>query len=66
VLLCTDGLTAQAVQPAPDALRQARWHRQLADAYEGLGKLSKSRQHAERAVAFARLAGTGDPATVAE
>jgi class 3 adenylate cyclase/tetratricopeptide (TPR) repeat protein len=39
-----------AVQPAPEALRQARWHRQLGDAYEGLGRLPESRQHAEQAV----------------
>jgi predicted ATPase/class 3 adenylate cyclase len=49
-----------AVQPAPDALRQARWHRQLGDAYEGLGRLPESRQHAERAVA---LLGRPVPAT---
>ena len=49
-----------AVQPAPDALRQARWHRQLGDAYEGLGRLPESRQHAERAVA---LLGWPVPAT---
>jgi class 3 adenylate cyclase/tetratricopeptide (TPR) repeat protein len=49
-----------AVQPAPEALRQARWHRQLGDAYEGLGRLPESRQHAERAVA---LLGWPVPAT---
>jgi hypothetical protein len=39
--LLTDALSRSgAVQPAPDALRQARWHRQLAVAYEGLGRLS--------------------------
>jgi tetratricopeptide (TPR) repeat protein len=43
---------AAAVQPAPEALRQARWHRQLGDAYEGLGRLRECRQHAERAVAL--------------
>jgi class 3 adenylate cyclase/tetratricopeptide (TPR) repeat protein len=59
--LLTDALSRSgAVQPAPDALRQARWHRQLADAYEGLGRLSESRQHAERAVA---LLGWPVPAT---
>jgi tetratricopeptide (TPR) repeat protein len=51
---------SRAVQPAPDVLRQARWHRQLADAYEGLGRLPESRQHAERAVA---LLGRPVPAT---
>jgi predicted ATPase len=51
--LLTDALSRSgAVQPAPDALRQARLHRQLGDAYEGLGRLSESRQHAERAVAL--------------
>jgi predicted ATPase/class 3 adenylate cyclase len=59
--LLTDALARSgAVQPAPDALRQARWHRQLGDAYEGLGRLSESRQHAERAVA---LLGWPVPAT---
>ncbi len=51
---------SKAVQPAPDVLRQARWHRQLADACEGLGRLPESRQHAERAVA---LLGRPVPAT---
>jgi class 3 adenylate cyclase/tetratricopeptide (TPR) repeat protein len=51
---------SKAVQPAPDVRRQARWHRQLADAYEGLGKLAESRLHAERAVA---LLGWPVPAT---
>jgi class 3 adenylate cyclase/tetratricopeptide (TPR) repeat protein len=61
VELLTDAVSRSgAVQPAPDALRQARWHRQLADAYEGLGKLSESRQHAERAAA---LLGWPVPAT---
>jgi tetratricopeptide (TPR) repeat protein len=41
-------------------VRQARWHRQLGDAYEGLGRLPESRQHAERAVA---LLGWPVPAT---
>jgi class 3 adenylate cyclase/tetratricopeptide (TPR) repeat protein len=59
--LLTDALSRSgAVQPAPDALRQARWHRQLGDAYEGLGRLPESRQHAERAVA---LLGWPVPAT---
>ncbi|MGN6677434.1 MAG: AAA family ATPase, partial [Streptosporangiaceae bacterium] len=51
---------SRAVQPAPDVLRQARWHRQLSDAYEGLGRLPQSRQHAERTVA---LLGRPVPAT---
>ena len=51
---------SRAVQPAPDVVRQARWHRQLADAYEGLGRLPESRQHAEHAVA---LLGRPVPAT---
>lgn len=51
---------SRAVQPAPDVVRQARWHRQLADACEGLGRLPESRQHAERAVA---LLGRPVPAT---
>jgi tetratricopeptide (TPR) repeat protein len=51
--LLTEALSRSgAVQPAPEALRQARWHRQLGDAYEGLGRLPESRQHAERAVAL--------------
>ena len=53
VELLTDALSRSgAVQPAPDAVRQARWHRQLGDAYEGLGRLPESRQHAEQAVAL--------------
>jgi tetratricopeptide (TPR) repeat protein len=53
VELLTEALSRSgAVQPAPEALRQARWHRQLGDAYEGLGRLPESRQHAERAVAL--------------
>jgi class 3 adenylate cyclase/tetratricopeptide (TPR) repeat protein len=43
---------AGTVRPAPAALRQARWHRQLADAYMGLGRLQESRQHADQAVAL--------------
>jgi class 3 adenylate cyclase/tetratricopeptide (TPR) repeat protein len=59
--LLTDALSwSGAVQPVPESLRQARWHRQLADAYEGLGRLPESRQHAERAVA---LLGWPVPAT---
>jgi hypothetical protein len=51
--LLTQALSgAGAVQPPPDAVRQARWHRQLGDAYEGLGCLPESRQHAEQAVAL--------------
>ena len=61
VELLTDALSRSgAIQPVPDALRQARWHRQLGDAYEGLGRLPESRQHAERAVA---LLGWPVPAT---
>jgi tetratricopeptide (TPR) repeat protein len=41
---------AAAVQPTPEALRQARWHRQLGDAYMGLGRLRESRQHVERTI----------------
>jgi tetratricopeptide (TPR) repeat protein len=43
---------AGTTQPAPAALRQARWHRQLGDAYMGLGRLPESRQHADQAVAL--------------
>jgi len=43
---------AGTIQPAPGALRQARWHRQLGDAYMGLGRLQESRQHADQAVAL--------------
>ena len=43
---------AERIQPAPAALRQARWHRQLGDAYMGLGRLPESRQHADQAVAL--------------
>jgi len=51
--LLTEALSvAEGSQPAPEVLRQARWHRQLADAYEGLGRLPESRQHAERAAAL--------------
>jgi class 3 adenylate cyclase len=51
--LLTDALSrSQSIQPAPDIVRQARWHRQLGDAYEGLGRLPESRQHAEQAVAL--------------
>jgi tetratricopeptide (TPR) repeat protein len=57
----TDALSRSgAVQPAPEALRQARWHRQLGDAYMGLGRLRDSRQHADQAVA---LLGYPVPAT---
>jgi tetratricopeptide (TPR) repeat protein len=41
---------AGTIQPAPDVLRQARWHRQLGDTYMGLGRLPESRQHADHAV----------------
>jgi class 3 adenylate cyclase/tetratricopeptide (TPR) repeat protein len=51
---------AGTIQPAPEALRQARWHRQLGDAYMGLGRLGESRQHADRAVT---LLGWPVPAT---
>jgi class 3 adenylate cyclase/tetratricopeptide (TPR) repeat protein len=47
-------------QPPPAALRRARWHRQLGDAYMGLGRLQESRQHADQAVA---LLGAPVPAT---
>jgi hypothetical protein len=51
--LLTEALSRSgAIQPAPDAVRQARLHRQLGDAYEGLGRLPESRQHAEQAVAL--------------
>jgi class 3 adenylate cyclase/tetratricopeptide (TPR) repeat protein len=51
--LLTQALSrSQSIQPAPDIVRQARWHRQLGDAYEGLGRLPESRQHAEQAVAL--------------
>jgi class 3 adenylate cyclase/tetratricopeptide (TPR) repeat protein len=57
----TDALSlAGTIQPAPGALRRARWLRQLGDAYMGLGRLSESRQHADQAVA---LLGYPVPAT---
>lgn len=40
--------------PTPDALRRARWERQLGEAYLGLGLLASSRAHLERAVALLR------------
>src|SRR4029450_14024285 len=43
---------AETIQPAPAALRQARWHRQLGDAYMGPGHLLESRHHADQAVAL--------------
>jgi tetratricopeptide (TPR) repeat protein len=51
---------AETIQPAPAALQQAQWHRQLGDAYMGLGRLQESRQHADQAVA---LLGAPVPAT---
>ena len=49
----TDALSmAETIQPAPATLRQAQWHRQLGDAYMGLGRLRESRQHADQAVAL--------------
>jgi class 3 adenylate cyclase/tetratricopeptide (TPR) repeat protein len=59
VLTQSVSLTA-TIQPPPGALQQARWHRQLGDAYMGLGRLQESRQHADQAVA---LLGTPVPAT---
>ena len=41
---------ASRVHPPPEAGRQARWHRELADAFMGLGRLPDSREHAEHAV----------------
>jgi predicted ATPase/class 3 adenylate cyclase len=51
---------AESIQPAADVPRQARWHRQLGDAYMGLGRLPESRRHADQAVA---LLGAPVPAT---
>ena len=51
---------SQRLQPAPQPKRQARWHRQLGDAYTGLGRLPESRHHADQAVA---LLGRPVPAT---
>ncbi|MCB0212683.1 MAG: AAA family ATPase [Anaerolineae bacterium] len=53
--------TAAAAQPpiALDALRRARWERQLGEAYFGLGDLPRSREYLERAV---RLLGWPIPA----
>jgi class 3 adenylate cyclase/tetratricopeptide (TPR) repeat protein len=51
---------ARAVRPTPEALRQAHWHRQLGDAYMGLGRLRESRQHVERTIT---LLGWPVPAT---
>jgi tetratricopeptide (TPR) repeat protein len=49
----TEALTvSEALEPALPAGRHARWHRQLGDAYMGLGRLPESRQHANRAVAL--------------
>jgi class 3 adenylate cyclase/tetratricopeptide (TPR) repeat protein len=57
----TDALSlAETLQPAPAALRQARWQRQLGDGYMGLGRLQESRRHADQAVA---LLGAPVPAT---
>jgi class 3 adenylate cyclase/tetratricopeptide (TPR) repeat protein len=43
---------SEGLQPAPEVLRIARWHRQLGDALMGLGRLPESRRHADRAVAL--------------
>ncbi len=43
---------SEGLQPAPEVLRRARWHRQLGDAFMGLGRLPESRRHADRAVAL--------------
>src|SRR5262249_30649803 len=43
---------SEGLQPATEALRRARWHRQLGDAFMGLGRLPESRRHADRAVAL--------------
>jgi class 3 adenylate cyclase/tetratricopeptide (TPR) repeat protein len=57
----TDAVSlAGTTQPPPAVLRQARWHRQLGDAYMGLGRLPESRHHADQAVA---LLDTPVPAT---
>jgi tetratricopeptide (TPR) repeat protein len=57
----TDAVSrAGTTQPQAAALRLARWHRQLGDAYMGLGRLQESRRHAELAVA---LLGAPVPAT---
>jgi class 3 adenylate cyclase/tetratricopeptide (TPR) repeat protein len=40
------------LDPAPAARRAARWHRELADAYMGLGRLTESRGHAMEALAL--------------
>jgi class 3 adenylate cyclase/tetratricopeptide (TPR) repeat protein len=43
---------SEGLQPAPEVLRRARWHRQLGDAFMGLGRLPESRRHADHAVAL--------------
>jgi class 3 adenylate cyclase/tetratricopeptide (TPR) repeat protein len=45
-------LAAIDLRPAPSPQRQARWHRQLGDAYMGLGRLPESRDHTERALSL--------------
>jgi tetratricopeptide (TPR) repeat protein len=55
---------SEGLQPAPQAGRQARWHRQLGDAYMGLGRLPESRHHADQAVALLGRPVPGTPRRV--
>jgi tetratricopeptide (TPR) repeat protein len=55
---------SERLQPAPPAGRQARWHRQLGEAYMGLGRLPESRHHADQAVALLGRPVPGTPRRV--
>jgi tetratricopeptide (TPR) repeat protein len=55
---------SERLRPAPQPKRQARWHRQLADAYTGLGRLPESRHHADQAVALLGRPVPGTPRRV--
>jgi len=55
-----DGTSIDSLRPPSSVLRRARWERQLAHAYMGLGNLTESRACIERALA---LLGNPLPAT---
>jgi class 3 adenylate cyclase/tetratricopeptide (TPR) repeat protein len=55
---------SERLRPAPQPGRQAHWHRQLADAYTGLGRLPESRHHADQAVALLGRPVPGTPRRV--
>jgi class 3 adenylate cyclase/tetratricopeptide (TPR) repeat protein len=40
------------LRPGPPPQQQARWHRQLGDAYMGLGRLPESRDHSKRSLSL--------------